>query len=234
MKVETLKRQAAEFALQFVKSGMVIGLGSGSTALFATQGIGRRFQAGDLQGISAIPTSRATEAEARALGIPLTTLEAHPQIDLTIDGADEVDPDFNLIKGGGGALLREKIVAQATRRQVIVVDDSKLSDQLGTRWAVPVEVIPFGWASQATFLQSLGARHTLRRQNDGSPYMTDQGNLILDCNFGKIEDAGKLAEAIKRRAGIVEHGLFIQLTDDVIVASQTGVRHLSRSSSLRD
>ncbi len=234
MKVESLKQRAAEFALQFIQSGMVIGLGSGSTALFATRGIGRRFQAGDLQGISAIPTSQATEAEARALGIPLTTLETHPRIDVTIDGADEVAPHFNLIKGGGGALLREKIVAQATRRQVIVVDDSKLSDQLGTRWAVPVEVIPFGWASQAAFLQSLGAVPKLRRQGDDSPYLTDQGNFILDCNFGKIEDPGALANTIKRRAGIVEHGLFIQLTDDVIIASQRGVRHLSRSSSLRD
>ena len=228
MKVETLKQQAAEFALQFVQSGMTLGLGSGSTALFATHGIGRRIQAGDLKEIVAIPTSLAIEAEARALGIPLTTLEDHPQIDVTIDGADEVDPELNLIKGGGGALLREKIVAQATRRQIIVVDESKLSDQLGTRWAVPIEVIPFGWTAQAAFLQSLGAAPKLRRQDDGRPYLTDQGNFILDCHFGKIADPGWLAEAIKGRAGIVEHGLFIQLAHDVIVAGQSGLRHLSR------
>ena len=227
MKVQTLKQQAAEFALQFVQSGMTLGLGSGSTALFATRGIGRRIRAGDLKEVIAIPTSLAIEAEARALGIPLTTLEDHPQIDVTIDGADEVDPELNLIKGGGGALLREKIVAQATRRQIIVVDESKLSDQLGTRWAVPIEVIPFGWTAQAAFLQSLGAAPKLRRQGDG-PYLTDQDNFILDCHFGKIEDPSWLAEAIKGRAGIVEHGLFIRLAHDVIVAGQSGLRHLSR------
>ena len=227
MKAQTLKQQAAEFALQFVQSGMALGLGSGSTALFATRGIGRRIQAGDLKAVTAIPTSLATEAEARALGIPLTTLEDHPQIDVTIDGADEVDPDLNLIKGGGGALLREKIVAQATQRQIIVVDDSKLSDQLGTRWAIPVEVIPFGWTAQAAFLQSLGAK-VQRRQAGGEPYVTDQGNFILDCRFGKIADPNGLAEAMEGRAGIVEHGLFIQLAHDVIVASPTGLRHLAR------
>ena len=226
MKVETLKQQTAEFALQFIQSGMTVGLGSGSTAIYATRGIGRRIQAGDLKDIVAVPTSLAIEAEAQALGIPLTTLEDHPRIDVTIDGADEVDPDFNLIKGGGGALLREKIVAQATQRQIIVVDDSKLSDQLGTRWAVPVEVIPFGWTAQASFLQSLGSAPKLRRQDNGRPYLTDQSNLILDCRFGKIEDPSGLAEAIKGRAGIVEHGLFIRLADDVIVAGQSGLRHL--------
>ena len=228
LKVQTLKQQAAEFALQFVQSGMVLGLGSGSTALFATRGIGRRIQAGDLKKIVAIPTSLAIEAEARMLDIPLTTLEDHPQIDVTIDGADEVDPELNLIKGGGGALLREKIVAQATQRQIIVVDESKLSDQLGTRWAVPIEVIPFGWTAQAAFLQSLGAAPKLRRQDNGRPYLTDQSNFILDCHFGKIEDPSWLAEAIKGRAGIVEHGLFIQMAHDVIVAGQSGLRHLSR------
>ena len=226
LKVETLKQQAAEFALQFVQSGMTLGLGSGSTALFATRGIGQRIQAGDLKNTVAIPTSLAIEAEARALDIPLTTLEDHPRIDVTIDGADEVDPDFNLIKGGGGALLREKIVAQATQRQIIVVDESKLSDQLGTRWAVPIEVIPFGWTAQAAFLQSLGGAPKLRRQDNGRPYLTDQSHFILDCHFGKIEDPSKLAEAIKGRAGIVEHGLFIQLAHDVIVAGQSGLRHL--------
>ena len=226
LKVETLKQQAAEFALQFVQSGMTVGLGSGSTAIYATRGIGRRIQAGDLKDIVAVPTSLAIEAEARALGIPLTTLEDHPRIDVTIDGADEVDPDFNLIKGGGGALLREKIVAQATQRQIIVVDESKLSDQLGTRWAVPIEVIPFGWTAQAAFLQSLGGAPKLRRQDNGRPYLTDQSHFILDCHFGKIEDPSKLAEAIKGRAGIVEHGLFIQLAHDVIVAGQSGLRHL--------
>ena len=227
MNIQTLKQQAAEFAAEFVESGMIIGLGTGSTAIFATRRIAQRLQVGDLSNILAIPTSLATEAAAIELGIPLTTLADHPRIDITIDGADEVDPDFHLIKGGGGALLREKIVAQATTRQIIVVDDSKLVDQLGTTWAVPVEVIPFGWQSQAAYLQSLGAAPVVRMDDD-APYQTDQGNIILDCDFGPIADPGALAHKIKSRAGIVEHGLFIDLTHDVIVASATGIRHLRR------
>jgi ribose 5-phosphate isomerase A len=146
-------------------------------------------------------------------------------IDLTIDGADEVDPALNLIKGGGGALLREKIVAQATRREVIVVDESKLVSQLGTTWAVPVEVIPFGWQAQADFLRTLGASVTLRQINDEA-YVTDQRNYILDCDFGPIDDTHALGKQMKMRAGIVEHGLFLGLTSDVLVASAEGIRHL--------
>ncbi len=227
MNIQTLKQQAAEFAAEFVESGMIVGLGTGSTAIFATRRIAQRLQSGHLSDIRAIPTSLATEAAAIELGIPLTTLANHPRIDITIDGADEVDPNFNLIKGGGGALLREKIVAQASARQVIVVDDSKLVDQLGTTWAVPVEVIPFGWGSQAAYLQSLGATPTLRMHGD-APYQTDQGNIILDCDFGPIADPARLAQQIKSRAGIVEHGLFINLTHDVVVASATGIRHLRK------
>ena len=228
MNIQALKKQAAEYAANFVESGMIVGLGTGSTAIFATRRIAQRLHNGDLSDIRAIPTSLATEAAAIELGIPLTTLADHPRIDLTIDGADEVDPNFNLIKGGGGALLREKIVAQATARQVIVVDDSKLVDQLGTTWAVPVEVIPFGWGSQAAYLQSLGATPILRLHGD-APYQTDQGNIILDCDFGPIPDPAALAHRIKSRAGIVEHGLFIDLTHDVVVASATGIRHLRNS-----
>ena len=192
MDVQTLKQQAAEYAAAFVQSGMIIGLGTGSTAIFATRRIAQRISRGELTGILAIPTSLATEAAAIELAIPLTTLAEHPRIDLTIDGADEVDPDLNVIKGGGGALLREKIVAQVTERLVIVVDDSKLSDHLGTRFAVPVEVIPFGWESQARFLADLGADVTLRMDGD-APYHTDQGNIILDCSFGPIADPADLA-----------------------------------------
>ncbi len=225
MNIQTLKQQAAEFAAEFVDSGMIIGLGTGSTAIFATRRIAQSLQAGDLRDILAIPTSLATEQAAIELGIPLTTLVDHPRIDITIDGADEVDPNFNLIKGGGGALLREKIVAQATARQVIVVDDSKLVEQLGTTWAVPVEVIPFGWQSQAAYLGSLGAAPVQRMDGD-QPYQTDQGNIILDCDFGPIEDAAALARAMESRAGIVEHGLFIGMARDVVVAGVGGVRHL--------
>ena len=225
MNVQALKQQAAEHAVGFLQSGMVIGLGTGSTAIFATRRIARRIQSGDLRDVLAIPTSLATEAAALELGIPLTTLAEQPRIDITIDGADEVDPDFNLIKGGGGALLREKIVAQATARLVIVVDASKLVDWLGRTWAVPVEVIPFGWQSQAAYLESLGATPVLRQAGD-QPYRTDQGNIILDCNFGPIADPAALAHEIRSRAGIVEHGLFIGMTRDVVAAGECGLRHL--------
>ena len=225
LNIQELKQQAGEYAANFAKSGMVVGLGTGSTAIFATRRLAQRLSSGDLHDVVAIPTSLATEADARDLGIPLSTLERHPRINLTIDGADEVDPDFNVIKGGGGALLREKIVAQATERLIIVVDESKLSDQLGTTWAVPVEVFPFGWHSQAAFLQELGATVVLRQAGD-SPYQTDQGNIILDCDFGKIADPTALSRTLNARAGIAEHGLFIGMARDVLVAGAGGVRHL--------
>ncbi len=228
MNTQRLKQQAGEYAAQFVESGMVIGLGTGSTAIFATRRIAQRLHGGDLRDVIAIPTSLATEADARELGIPLSTLERHPRIDLTIDGADEVDLAFNLIKGGGGALLREKIVAQVSERLVIVVDASKLSDQLGANWAVPVEVFPFGWHSQARFLRELGAGVALRNSG-GDPFQTDQGNLILDCNFGPIADPAALDKTLKSRAGIAEHGLFIGMARDVIVAGADGIRHLRKS-----
>ena len=227
MNLNSLKQQAGEYAAAFVQSGMIIGLGSGSTAIFATRRIAQRLQDGDLRDILAVPTSLATEAAAIELGIPLTTLADQPGIDITIDGADEVDPNFNLIKGGGGAHLREKIVAQATERLVIVVDDSKLVDQLGRTWALPVEVIPFGWQSQAAYLRSLGATPVLRMDGD-QPYQTDQGNIILDCDFGPIPDPAALARKIRSRAGIVEHGLFIGMAKDVVVASKSGLRHLRK------
>lgn len=227
MNTKTLKQQAGEYAAELVESGMVIGLGTGSTAIFATRRIAQRIRGGDIRDIIAIPTSSATEADARELGIPLGTLERHPIVDLTIDGADEVDPDFNLIKGGGGAHLREKIVAQTTERLVIVVDASKLSDKLGTNWAVPVEVFPFGWHSQSGFLRDLGA-DVVPRQSGEVPFETDQGNIILDCDFGVIADPAALDKTLKARAGIAEHGLFIGMTRDVIVARADGVRHLRK------
>lgn len=225
--INQLKQQAAERAVEFIESGMVVGLGSGSTAILAVRGIGQRLANGQLRDIRGIPTSVVTETEARQLGIPLVTLEECPVIDVTIDGADEVDPQFNLIKGGGGALLREKIVAQASKREVIIVDESKLVEKLGAKWAVPVEVISFGWHSQYDYLVSLGARVTLRRSGD-AVFKTDHGNLILDCQFGLINDPVSLGAQIKSRAGIVEHGLFLGLATDVIVASQQGIRVLNR------
>jgi ribose 5-phosphate isomerase A len=226
---QSLKQQAAGQVLAFIQSGMIVGLGAGSTALLAVQGLAEALARGELAGILGIPCSSVIEAEARRLGIPLTTLEDHPVIDLTFDGADEVDPDLNLIKGGGGALVREKIVAQASRREIIVVDESKLSPLLGTRWALPVEVVPFGWGSQAAYLESLGARIRLR-SGDGAaePFITDQGNYILDCDFGPIADPVGLGARLDARTGIVGHGLFLGLATDVIVAGASGVRHLRR------
>jgi ribose 5-phosphate isomerase A len=224
-----LKQEAAHYAVRFIESGMVIGLGAGSTAIWALRRIGRLYHDGALRDIIGIPASTHIEHEARQAGIPLTTLEAHPVIDVTIDGADEVDPALNLIKGGGGALLREKIIAQATRREIIVVDESKLVDTLGTTWAVPVEVVPFGWRSQLAYLQGTGAQVTLRHRND-EVFRTDQGNYVLDCDFGQITDAIALSMRIKARTGVVEHGLFLGLAHDVIVASPGGIRHLKRQS----
>jgi ribose 5-phosphate isomerase A len=225
---QSLKQQAADEVLTYIRSGMIVGLGAGSTAILAVRGLAGKLVQGELSDIWGIPCSRQIEAEARHLGIRLTTLEEHPVIDLTFDGADEVDPALNLIKGGGGALLREKIVAQASRREIIIVDESKLSPTLGTHWAVPVEVIPFGWRSQAAYLESLGAQVLLRPGDDGTPFKTDQSNLILDCDFGPIGDPVSLGARMDARTGIVAHGLFLELATDVIVAGALGVRHLKR------
>lgn len=228
MDVVQLKRRAAEAAVAFVQPGMVVGLGHGSTALHAVRRIAERLRVGDLYDVLGVPCSAQTEMEARRLDIPLTTLEEHPIIDLVIDGADEVDPRLDLIKGGGGALLREKIVAQASRRRIIVVDDSKLSPALGTRWPLPVAVTRFGWRAQALYLETLGARVTLRQNADGSAFATDDGNLILDAAFGPLSDPPALAARLAGRAGIVEHGLFLGLATDVIVAGADGIRHLQK------
>lgn len=224
------KQQAAEHAVSFVKPGMVVGLGTGSTAIFATRRMAELLRTRQLRDIVGFATSRATWEEARGLGIPLLGEEMPRGIDLTIDGADEVDPTLNLIKGGGGALLREKIVAQASRRVIITIDNSKLSPRLGTHRAVPVEVLAFGWRSQFRFLESLDARVAVRQNADGSQFVTDSGNMILDCDFGPLADPAGLADSLSRRAGIVEHGLFLGLATDLIVAGPEGIHHQTRSA----
>jgi ribose 5-phosphate isomerase A len=207
---------------------MVIGLGSGSTAWFALERIGELVRSGSLTNILGVPTSKTVEAEARCLKIPLCPYDDPPAIDLTIDGADEVDGRLNLIKGGGGALVREKLVAQLSRREVIVVDESKVSDTLGTHSALPVEVIDFAWKAQSRFLEQLGGCVTMRMRPDGEPYRTDQGNLILDARLGPIDDLDKLAATLEERAGVVGHGLFLGLASEVIIAGAGGIRRLSR------
>jgi ribose 5-phosphate isomerase A len=224
------KEAAAARAVQFVRSGMKVGLGTGSTAIFATHRIAELLKTGELNGIVAVATSKATAEEAVRLGIPLLPDDLPEDLDVTIDGADEVDPEMNLIKGGGGALLREKIVAQVSQREIIVVDETKPSPRLGTRWPVPVEVIPFGWRSQARYLESLGAKYTVRKERRGTPFVTDSGNMILDCHFGPIAEARQLAAALDSRAGIVAHGLFIDLATDLIVAGASGVQYRRRQA----
>jgi ribose 5-phosphate isomerase A len=222
------KEEAAKRAVQFMQSGMKVGLGTGSTAIFATRRIAELLKTGELSDIIAFATSKATAEEAVRLGIPMLSDDLPDDLDVTIDGADEVDPEMNLIKGGGGALLREKIVAQVSKHELIVVDETKLSPRLGTRWPVPVEVIPFGWLAQARYLRSLGGKYTVRKNHDGTQFVTDSGNMILDCHFGPIAEARQLAAALNSRAGIVEHGLFIGLVTDLIVAGANGIQYRRR------
>jgi len=225
---DALKIMAGEKAVEYVESGMVVGLGYGSTAIHALRLIGKLIRQGELEGIRAIPTADSIADEARRAEIPLTSLEEHPRIDVTIDGADEVDPALNLIKGGGGALLREKIIAQATLLEIIVVDEQKLSPVLGMNFDLPVEIIPFGWRPLEEYLRSLGAEPKLRTKTVGTPFVTDSGNYILDCHFGTINDPYALSAELKNRAGIVEHGLFLDLADEVIIAAGEGIRSLKR------
>jgi ribose 5-phosphate isomerase A len=224
------KQQAAESAVELIASGMIVGLGTGGTALYAVRRIGALIAAGELRDIQAVPTSAATETEARRLGIPLLDDAHSGPADITIDGADEIDPALDLIKGRGGALLREKIVAQNSRRVVIVADESKLSPVLGTQRMLPVEVVPFGWRSQVEYVSTLApqARVWLRSTAAGTPVVTDQGNFILDCMTGLIERPRELAAQLQARAGVVAHGLFLGLATDVIVAGPEGVEHRTR------
>ncbi len=221
------KAHAAEAAVEAVRSGMAVGLGTGSTAIFATRRIGERLAAGELRDVVGYATSDETRRAAEGLGIPLLAPELDRRLDLTIDGADEVDPALNLIKGGGGAHLREKIVAQASDRELIVVDETKLSPRLGTHHALPLEVLEFGWASQARYVESLGSTVSVRMRADGERYRTDQDNLVLDATFGPIDDPAALADRLAARAGIVAHGLFLGLASEVLVAGPGGVRRLT-------
>jgi ribose 5-phosphate isomerase A len=220
---DRLKRLVGRAGAELVADGDIVGLGTGSTARFAIERLSERVREG--LHILGIPTSNESEELARAGAIPLTALEEHPDIDITIDGADEVDPNFDLVKGLGGALLREKIVAHATRQEVIVVDSSKLVDRLGTRSPLPVEVARYGHPAVARRLAALGCEPVLRlRKAPGSgPFVTDNGNLIYDCRFPGIDDARALEARIDSIPGVVECGLFVGLAHVVITASENGV-----------
>lgn len=230
------KERAARAAVDLVQSGMILGLGTGSTATLIVREIGRRMRDGLLRDLRGVPTSEAIATVARDEGIPLLTLEEAPVLDLTLDGADEVDPAWNLIKGAGGSLLREKIVAQTSRVEAIVVDESKLVERLGQRMPLPIEVIAFGWNTHEHFLRALGGEPVLRRGTSGEPFVTDEGNFTLDVHFREpsaatgLEDPSRLDATLRSRAGVVETGLFIGLTTILVVGKPDGVE-FSRSET---
>jgi ribose 5-phosphate isomerase A len=223
--LDRFKRAAAEAAAELVENGMIVGLGTGSTAKHAVDALGKRVRDG-LQ-ITGIPTSEATARQARELGIPVSSLAEHAEVDLTIDGADEIQRGtLDLIKGHGGALLREKVVASSTRRLVIIADHTKLVDRLGTKFEVPVEVVPFGWQAAERKLQKLGAHTKLRAGADEKPFVTDGGHYIVDCSFGFIEAPAALDRELNGVVGVVEHGLFLKMTSRAVVAGPDGVKVL--------
>lgn len=232
------KLQAAQKALDLVQSGMVLGLGTGSTTAYFIDLIGKALQSGGLKDICGVPTSRLTAERAAGWGIPLVSLAKHTTLDLVIDGADEVDPNLDLIKGLGKALLREKLIEIHARRFVVIVDESKLVARLGTRDALPVEILPFEWQASLRWLNSQGCRAELWLKEDGEPFITDNGNYIARCWFVDpdqtsrlvgIKDPVELARRLADRPGIIEHGLFLGMADQVIVAGEPGITVLERN-----
>jgi ribose 5-phosphate isomerase A len=227
------KKEAGEAAAKLVEPDMVVGLGTGSTATFAITALGRRVAEEGLR-IVAIPTSERTAELARAVKIPLTTFADHTQIDLTIDGADEVLPGpLYLIKGHGGALLREKIVAAASKRMIVVADDTKLVKHLGELVSVPAEVVPFGWQVTARRLAELGGNPTMRLDATHEPYVTDGGHYILNCAFGPLKDPKEIAHHLDHVVGLVEHGLFLKFASEALMAGRNGVKVLKKEVAVR-
>jgi ribose 5-phosphate isomerase A len=230
-----LKLQAAEYALRFVKDGMVMGLGTGSTTTLFIDLLGKRLKSGELHDIQGVPTSQATAAQAQALNIPLTTLaEIHRRrgsasLDLAVDGADEVDPSLDLIKGLGRALLREKVVEVYARQFIVLVEEVKLVPRLGSRGPLPVEILPFEAEAHIGWLNTLGCRAELWLEEDGQPAVTDNGNYLARCWFAEgIPNACQLARALEQHPGIIEHGLFLNMATCVVVAGVSGVRLLEK------
>ncbi len=226
--IEELKRTAAITAVDSIQSGMIVGLGTGSTAAPMIDELGRRLRSGELHDITGIPTSERSAQQARSLGIPLATLAEQPRIDLTIDGADEIDPQLDLIKGLGGSLLREKIVAASSAQLIIIGDQRKLVDRLGSRAPLPVEVIPFAERPVTDFLRSLGAKPVIR-EREGQILITDENNIILDCYFEEIADPYQLAQIVIAQPGVVEHGFFLGMATEAIVATDSGIQRFRRA-----
>jgi ribose 5-phosphate isomerase A len=219
-----LKQQAAQFALNSVQSGMILGLGSGSTTAYFVDMLGEQIQAGKIRNILAVPTSEATTKQAQRWGIPLTSLDKHPILDLAVDGADEVDPDLNLIKGLGRACLREKVVEINATRFIVIVDESKIVQRLGTRGPLPVEILRFEAQAHVNWLNTLGCRAEFWLEDNGEIVISDNGNYLVKCYFENgIPDAYQLSDQLARRPGILEHGLFLGMATQVIVAGATGI-----------
>ncbi len=226
-----LKEEAAKKALTFVQSGMTLGLGTGSTTAYFVDMLGEKVSSGELEDIRGVPTSKETEIRARRWGIPITTLSEHPVLDLAVDGADEVDPALNLIKGLGRALLREKIVEIHAEQFIIIVDASKMVARLGTRDALPIEILPFEADAHIRWLNTLGCRAELWLEDDGSPTVTDNGNYLVKCWFEEgIPDAYELAQKLSTRPGIMEHGLFLDMATEIIIAKEDGVALMKRDA----
>jgi ribose 5-phosphate isomerase A len=229
--VDAMRRAAgAEAVARYVRDGMRLGLGTGSTAAVMLEALAERIGAGVLRDIAGVPTSDATAAACRRLGIPLTTLEETPRLDVVIDGADEIDPGLDLIKGLGGAHLREKVVACAGALMVVVADEAKLVARLGERAPLPVEVVTFALPVSGRLLGARGWEPTLRLAADGSPFVTDEGNAILDCRRGDWSDPAALAAGVRAVPGVVEHGFFLGIAGAAVVGTPAGVRVLERGS----
>jgi ribose 5-phosphate isomerase A len=227
---ETAKKRAAAEAVKLVKDGFVLGLGAGTTTAYAVREIGRRIKEEHIR-VLGVPSSNQTSQLARSCGIPLTTLDEHPSLDLDIDGADQIDRDLNLIKGMGGALAKEKIVASASKAFVIVADETKLTDVLGRNQPLPVEVLPFALPLVSSKMKRLGGQPVLKMSKDESgPFVTDNGNYILNVDFGVMENPRQLSTTLKSILGVIETGLFLGMVDAVYIGTKTGVKMLQKGS----
>lgn len=231
-RIEELRRTAGETALKYVHEGMTVGVGTGRTTRFFIDALGEKYLNGELRRIHAVPTSDATRQLLASFGIPIVSLADHPVLDLAVDGADEVDPRLNMIKGLGRALMREKVVEIHAERLLIIVDEQKLVSKLGSICPLPVEVLPFESARHIQWLGSLGCRAEQWLEVDGFPVVTDNGNYLAKCWFGEgISDPYQLAEELNKRPGILEHGLFLDMATDVIVAGEDGIHQLWRKQN---